>query len=169
MTENTIRQPSEFDALEKAREDELIFTLLERDPCAPDTIMHWCDLRRKNVIDLDDKEKRQISQAEQIAIEMKARQRGEDKAEVEGGKPLYSGVVHAPDEDAALMGKIRSELAEADFRATNAVERMQAALGADLIDEESLALVRNAAIAIHDTVLKLSPHRAALTKGSESA
>jgi hypothetical protein len=81
MPENTIQRPGEFDALEKARPDELIFTLLERDPCAPAAIAHWCDLRRKLALDIADEDKRrlelrQIAEAELIGMSKRERQKG---------------------------------------------------------------------------------------------
>ena len=81
MTENTKARPDRFDAFEKARENELIFTLLERDPCAPPSILHWCDLRRKIALEISDDDDRhaelaQITNAELIAFDMQARQKG---------------------------------------------------------------------------------------------
>lgn len=48
---STAATPGEYDALEKARPDEPLFTLLARDPAAPATVRFWVDRRRAALMD----------------------------------------------------------------------------------------------------------------------
>lgn len=50
MTIGTKAQPGQFDAFDKARDDEPIFTLLGRDECAPGAITEWARLRRMKAL-----------------------------------------------------------------------------------------------------------------------
>lgn len=126
---STKSRPSEFDALEKARDDEIMFPLLDRDPDAPATIHHWVYLRRQRAKSITDPEKmreelRQITEAEFIAFEMTARQKGQDSEEdaAPSKAPTYSGVVIEDKPIEKLMGKLRAELAEADYNLHEAIK-----------------------------------------------
>lgn len=173
MSENTLAKPGEFDALEKARPDELIFPLLGRDPCAPPTILHWCDLRRERARDIKDDDKRkdelrQITEAEFIAFTMRERQ---SAAEPGSATPLppqtYSGIVVERTELDDLMPKLRSEMAEADYHATNALELARRAHELGAIDDAQLGHIVDIARVAHAMALDLSPHRAALLAEGE--
>jgi hypothetical protein len=166
MSENTLAKPGEFDALEKARPDELIFPLLERDPCAPPTIRFWVDLRRRRALgeieDIDalKDELRQCTEAEFIAIEMERRRKGE-VAEVAETRASYSGEAVAKPLADDLMGKLRARLGEADYHAHEAIDLMQQIVtaGGELphsIGDELAA----AAATLHRIALELSPYRA---------
>lgn len=90
-------QPSRFDGFLKAAPGELIFTLLERDPCAPEAVLHWCDLRRKRARDefKGDELKAellQIMEAEEIAWEMQRRQKGHETQGEGAKRESYSGI-----------------------------------------------------------------------------
>lgn len=161
--------PGEFDAFEKARPDELIFTLLERDHASPPTILYWVDLRRKWAFKEYEgrpealaNELRQCSEAEMIAIEMISRQRG-GKAEKIKAPATYSGNVNPTAEMDGLMAKLRAMLGNADYHANLALEAMgeiaaldPAKLGAEV--SERLAVTIKT---LHEIALELSPHRAA--------
>lgn len=176
MTENTKARPGEFDALEKARPDELIFTLLERDPCAPPTIAHWCELRRQRAREIKDDDKRkdelrQITEAEFIGFAMLDRQKARTKGDEVEALPVqtYSGVVAERTELDDLLPKLRAELSEADYHTNNALElaRRIFALGDHGIDPFPIDLINHTALTIHSLALHLSPHRAALMAEAE--
>lgn len=172
MTESTINRPSQFDALEKARPDELIFTLLERDHCAPPTILHWCDLRRVIARELTDDAKRkaelqQITEAEFIAISMAARQKGSKAQADQMPKQTYSGNVQQRTAAEELMPRLRAELAEADYHTNNALELARQARELGLIDDVQLGHIGDCAHTIHVMALELSPHRARLMAEAE--
>jgi hypothetical protein len=174
MTENTKARPGEYDALEKARPDELIFTLLERDPCAPPTIHHWCELRRKRARDIKDDDKRkaelhQITEAEFIAFTMQDRQSASAKGDAIEALPAqtYSGIVVERTELDELLPKLRSELSEGDYHAANALELARRAHELGAIDDAQLGHITDAARVMHAMALDLSPHRAALMAEAE--
>lgn len=168
MTENTKARPGEFDALEKARPDELLFTLLERDPCAPPTIHHWCDLRRKCARDIKDYDKRreelrQITEAEFIAFAMQDRQR--DSSIRSDMIKLSPQAKRTGLDD--IMIKLRAELSEADYHANNALELACRVHELGAIDDAQLGNIGDCARVIHAMALDLSPHRAALLSEKE--
>jgi hypothetical protein len=176
MTENTIDRPGEFDALEKARPGELIFTLLERDPCAPAVISFWCELRRKLALDIADEDKRrqelrQITEAELIGMSMLERQKGHQPgAEAPLERPAtYSGLTVERTAADEIMPKLRAELAEADYHLANAVELLPRALETDCIGEFLGDWIGKTASEAHHIALELSPHRAALLAESGPA
>ena len=165
MTENTKSHPGPFDALEKARPDELIFTLIERDPDAPATINFWCDLRRKRARSISDIEKRkaelrQISEAEFIGIEMQERQAGKGEERPPEAKQLYSGQEVKRDANADALGLYRAKIAEADYFVKEALD---AATG--LIDGSDLGDLQRIANELHELSLKASPFRAGMQGG----
>jgi len=174
MTENTKSRPGEFDALEKARPDELIFTLLERDPCAPPTIHHWCELRRKRARDIKDDEKRkdelrQITEAEFIAFAMGDRQKERGDGEAVEALPVqtYSGNVIEATELDDLLPKLRAEMSETDYHVNNSLELARRAHELGAIDDAQLGHITDCARVIHAMALELSPHRAALMAEAE--
>ncbi len=174
MAENTIEHPGEFDALEKARPDELIFTLLERDPCAPAAIAHWCELRRKRALDIPDEEKRrqelrQITEAELIGMSMLERQKGQQQAAEAppAAASTYSGLSVERTAADEILPKLRAEIAEADYHLGNARELLDAAVKAGAISEFMSDCIRIAARDTHDFALHLSPHRAQLLAEGE--
>lgn len=169
---STKETPGEFDAFEKARPDELIFTLLERDPDAPPAIMFWVDRRRTRAIksrmeedsrpDALANELRQCSEAEMIAIEMISRQRG-GKAEKVKSATTYSGNVNPAAEMDGLMAKLRAMLGNADYHANLALETMAeiAALDPAKLTAEITERLGSTIKTLHHIALELSPHRAA--------
>lgn len=174
MTENTKARPGEFDALEKARPDELIFTLLERDPCAPPTIAHWCELRRQRARDIKDDDKRkdelrQITEAEFIGFAMQDRQKARTKGDEVEALPVqtYSGIVAERTEIDDLLPKLRAELSEADYHANNVLELARRAHELGAIDDAQLGHIGDCARVMHAMALELSPHRAALLAEAE--
>jgi hypothetical protein len=172
MLENTKSHPGEFDALEKARPDELIFTLLERDPCAPPAIMHWCEMRRKAALEITDEEKRraelyQITEAEFIAMSMLERQRGHAQPAEAAPTSTYSGLSVEKTAAEQILPKVRAELADAAYHLGNAAELLPQALEAGAISESQAGEIRAAARHSHTLSLKLSPHRAELLAESE--
>lgn len=168
---STKEHPGEFDAFEKAKPDELIFTLLERDPDAPPTILHWVDRRRTRAFATYEAETMpealrnellQCTEAEMIAIEMLSRQGG-GKAEKIKAPATYSGNANPTAEMDGLMAKLRSQLGNADYHANLARETMAeiAALDPGKIGAEIAARLEGAIHTMHLTALELSPHRAA--------
>lgn len=169
MTENTIDRPGEFDALEKARPGELIFTLLERDPCAPAVISFWCELRRKLELEIPDEEKRrqelrQITEAELIGMSMLERQKGHQPgAEAPLERPAtYSGLTVERTAADEILPKLRAEISEADYHLANGLELAEKALIQSVLDKQAASEIQYCAIMIHKVALWLSPHRAAL-------
>lgn len=174
MTENTIDRPGEFDALEKARPGELIFTLLERDPCAPAVISFWCELRRKLALDIADEDKRrqelrQITEAELIGMSMLERQKGhQPSAEAPLERPAtYSGLTVERTAADEILPKLRAELAEADYHLANALELLPRAVETEVIGEFLADCIKATARDAHHSALELSPHRAALLAEQE--
>lgn len=168
MTENSRRRPDRYDAFEKAREDELIFTLLERDPCAPPSILHWCDLRRADALNIEDDEDRraelsQISNAEMIAFDMQARQKGH--IEVKQGRAMYAGSVAETNHLSDALGSLRSSMAEADFHAHEALEAIGKSINLDSenshpeIDEQMRRAIKSLADGLHEIAMRLSKRR----------
>lgn len=176
MADNTLSRPGEFDALEKARPDELLFPLLERDPDAPPTILFWVSRRRARafasadlaVIDssnMPDKladELRQCAEAEQIAIEMLSRQKG-GKAEAIAKATSYSGNTRPEAEIEGKMTRLRGKLGDCDYHGHEALPILAEiiALAPDHIEPRVAAEIEAAIGTIHRCVLELSPHRAA--------
>ncbi len=172
MSENTLNKPGEFDALEKAKPDELLFALLERDPCAPPTILHWADLRRTMARKLNDPDKReaelrQCMEAEMIAFEMESRQRGQaPRTEI---KQTYSGVVPSGTESDVLMPKLRNLISNADALVHEAIE-VYSRLGEidpGRLNPFQLVELSDAGEAIHHISMALIPNRAALLAEAE--
>ena len=163
MSGNTKGRPGEFDAFEKARPDELIFTLLERDPDAPPVIFHWCDLRRARSRQIPDVEKRvaelkQISEAEFIGIEMQERRKTKGaEAPPTETKALYNGPAIEKNEGEQALAKYRAMLSEADFFAHEALE-----LATGRVDGAELGRLQALAEEIHELAITNSPHRAAI-------
>lgn len=172
MAENTLARPGEFDALEKAKPHELIFPLLERDLDAPPAIIYWCGLRRKRVLSsildggLTDEmrdELRQIGEAELIALEMTARQRGEQAAETT--TKTYSGNVDPDAELNRQLAKLRNHLGNADYHAHEAISIIVdiLKLGREGVLPHSIGdELAAAAAVIHAIALEMTPHRRAL-------
>lgn len=172
MAKNTKTRPDQFDGHLKARPDEITFTLLERDACAPPTILHWVQLRREAAIKIEDEEARkaelrQITNAEEIAFEMQARLSGhhEIKPEEAVGE-TYSGlsVERNPIED--LIGEMRAAIREADYYAKIAEEKLAELIGMDgandlaHFDEQLLRATRSAQGAIHEIAMRMTNTRA---------
>lgn len=167
MEGNTLAKPGRFDALEKLDPDALFFPLVEHDLDAPPTIFYWVDRRRKRSYEITDPEKlkaelQQCTDAEMIAIEMIARQKGQNEPAKAGPAQTYSGIVREKLPIDELMIRLRAELGEADFHAHNALE-----LGHNkgqpefALDSLQYARLAEAARLIHALALELSPHRAA--------
>lgn len=166
MIENTLERPGEFDALEKARPDELIFPLLERDPCAPPTIHHWVALRREKAREITDPDKlkaelMQCTEAEFIAFEMASRQRG-GQAEAVETRASYSGRATERSVVEVLMSKARARLGEADFHASESLDllRQLAEHEAEHVAPELIEEAAKAQATLHRIALTLSPYRA---------
>lgn len=167
MSENTLERPGEFDALEKARPDELIFPLLERDPDAPPVIRFWVDRRRKRALaeieDMDalKAELMQCTEAEFIAFEMERRRKGE-AVEVAATRASYSGEAVARPATDDLMTKLRSRVAEADYEANEALNLIAEIVAVDpeLITPTLRQNLDQAQATIHRIALTLSPYRA---------
>jgi hypothetical protein len=132
---NTIDQPGPFDAIAKARPGEPIFTLLGRDPCAPECVLQWARANRERVLRADpaladDKrmaELLQSAEAEEIAFNMDEYRKGFVPVEAETEKVGYGGyrpgaeMLKAIDRDDKLTAASRA-LAEADAQIVNALE-----------------------------------------------
>ena len=136
---STKTEPGPFDALEKARDDEPLFTLLGRDPDAPATIHHWVDLRRTRARKLwqDDPEAGraeliQCSEAEMVAWSMDDWRKGEPEqfARVPQRATYAGGTVSAAElDEAGRKGKIAEavrHLREAAFHASEARDKLAA-------------------------------------------
>jgi len=107
---STLATPGPFDALSKAEDDEPIFPLLGRDPCAPATITEWCRLRRNRAYKLyGDKldetsrntlhaELFQASEAEVMALRMSAWRTRTEPAAEDPSKPTYNEIVKSTEE-----------------------------------------------------------------------
>lgn len=118
--------PGVFDALEKAKPDEPIFTLLARDELAPKLVQSWCDEKRKLVMaTVTDREKaeaelRQVSEAERIVWAMIDWQRGYHEEEVP--TESYSG--YSLSTEAKVAEDRQKLLVECARRIDNAVAEL---------------------------------------------
>lgn len=122
VASSTKESPGPYDALGKALPGEPIFPLKASDPDAPDTILHWADLRRRRARRIDQPEVRraelaQCSNAEACAWEFedwRKREIGEAAEEPQTVRVNYSGVKKSAAElDAAERFKaIRTAVAE---------------------------------------------------------
>lgn len=79
---NTKERPSAFDGFAKAAPDELLFTLLERDPLFIERVLLRAEKMRTAARKIEDKDKRaeklrQCNEAEEVAWEAQRRRKGE--------------------------------------------------------------------------------------------
>lgn len=166
MTDHTKARPDRFDAHDKARPDEITFTLLERDPCAPSTILHWVQLRRDAALQIENEddrreELRQITNAEMIAFEMQSRLKG-DAPIIDDGKSLYSGLKVERDPVQDAIGEMRSAIREADYQAKLAEEKLAALLqmeganGHPQFDDQLLRAARSVSAGVHEIAMRMS-------------
>lgn len=160
-------QPSRFDGFLKAAPGELIFTLLERDPCAPPAILHWCDLRRVRARkELKGKalkaELTQINEAEEIAWEMQRRQKEQPAQEEAPKRQSYSGVVI--DRDNAW----REQIARGVSLLHNAVADIADARvifgELKLLDKDDKAMLDSAMNIARDIAVERSPKHASFAE-----
>lgn len=175
MMDNTKARPGEFDALEKARPDELIFTLLERDPDAPPAILFWVQRRRDRArAEIKDKDKlkaelMQCTEAEFIAMEMESRQRG-GEAEAVDTRATYGGATVEKSIVEILLSKLRALMSEADYYAHEALEivnEIRREGGTERLPHSLGDELAAAAATVHSLALDLSPHRAQYLAESE--
>ena len=167
--EATKAHPGPFDAFDKAEPDELIFTLLERDPVAPETILHWVDLTRRwareNLKDEDKLKAKliQCTEAEFIAYRMRDRQQGKEGRHAPAIRAKYSGQTGAEElEEIKLKDqakRLTTLLAEAAYSAGLAVEHMREHHGADPEMAEDLGKLQEAQAVIRMLSMRYSPHR----------
>lgn len=176
---STKETPGPFDALVKAEDDEPIFTLLGRDPCAPATITEWTRLRRRAALSqfMDRSSKRaqtalqaelvQCAHAEGVAFAMESYRAGLGEAEAAKPMPTYSGNKKTETElaeakrAADINGAVRS-LREAAYHICNAKDAF-AALGADPV---LIARLGDMLITVNAAADDQTPHRAATGESS---
>lgn len=160
-------QPSRFDGFLKAKEGELIFTLLERDKDAPPAILHWCELRRTRARkelkgDALKAELAQISEAEEIAWEMQRRQKGHDAQSEAVKRESYSGV--NLDADNAW----REQMAQGVALLHNAVADMGDAAkifdNLGLLDRDDRQMIASAMNSARDIAVERSPKHASFAE-----
>ena len=104
---STKKNPGEFDGMERALDDEPVFTLRAHDILAYRLVMFWVKLKRRLVLrsDLPEEKQRkeliQCREAEEIAFAMKEWRAGMIPAKVRDDKPVrptYSGNTDDPAE-----------------------------------------------------------------------
>lgn len=127
---NTLVSPSEFDALNKLRENEPYFLLLGRDRIAPGLVAEWADRNRRkalaefeeHLIDRDklQHELRQSTDAEMIACSMRSYKAGYD-ADLATGQGQLSYTGHELPEETAQRDRVQSAKVHAIRAITNAV------------------------------------------------
>lgn len=120
---NTIDAPGPYDALEKAKPGEPMFTLLGHDPCAPATITEWCRLRRNLALkqygegaaatdkELLAAELRQCANAEEVALEFEEWRNMKEAPSAAGGRATYNAVIKSAEELAEADRRTRREAA----------------------------------------------------------
>ncbi|MGL5735484.1 MAG: hypothetical protein ACRCYS_11510 [Beijerinckiaceae bacterium] len=134
---STKAEPGPFDAMEKARDDEPVFTLLGRDPDAPDTIKAWVERRRKRLLQeggaQDEETIRgeliQCTEAETIAWAMNNWRKGKSEEPAVMERVGYSGISLSPsdaDTKAHALRALHADLCEAAFYTNNAIEKLAA-------------------------------------------
>lgn len=170
---STKEHPSPFDGMEKAAPDEPVFTLIARDPDAPDTVRHWAYIRRKrissDIIDLGSAEVpedllndlRRCLEAEDIAEEMDAWSKGGHAEELVARAVPYNGLQTISDRDVAiaqLKEKISSAMKEADYHVAAAIEAF-GLLPTSELDELCLQEVQKIHQRVHQLALSLVPKR----------
>lgn len=155
-----------------ARDDEPIFTLLGRDPCAPGAITQWAHLRRNRAFrllyagsaELQD-ELRKCAEAEAIAFSMEAYRTGVDETPSTESQPYSGDSVEQRNHNQQIADCVVS-LREAAFHTNNALERL-AALGIDSLaihranDKPGIPVfgLADALDTIHDADKAIAPKR----------
>lgn len=160
-------QPSRFDGFLKAAPGELIFTLLERDPCAPPAILHWCDLRRTRArAELKGKalkhELAQIGEAEEIAWEMQRRQNEQPEQDEAPKRASYSGV--KIDKDNAWREQMANGV-RLLHNATASISEAKDIFGKlKLLDSDDKVSLDSAATIARDIAVERSPKHASFAE-----
>ncbi len=109
---STKERPGSYDAIETAKPGEPLFPIQGGDPFGPPTVLHWARLAREaGEAEADEKRSakllRKATDAEQVAWDMQAYQRGH-AAQSEAVKPSsYTGHEIVLDETADLARKVR--------------------------------------------------------------
>jgi hypothetical protein len=154
---STRDRPGEYDALETAKPDEIIFVLQGGDPFAPPTVTHWAELARAAGMAEEDPVKaakllKKAGAAETVAWAMKDYQRGE----------IAAGRAVSADRDAGLDGSDRqATLARGADRTYNAIAEMNdlAAALVELGEGTAASPLRDAVAALRVGVELFEPRR----------
>lgn len=159
-------QPSRFDGFLKAEPGELIFTLLERDPCAPAAILHWCDLRRTRARDQfkgeDLKaELLQIMEAEDLAWKMQARQKNHVEQEAPK-RETYSGV--KLDDDNAWREQMARGVSLLHNATADIAEAKTIFDELELLDIDDVVMLDSAMNSARDIAVERSPKHASFAE-----
>lgn len=134
---STAEEPGPYDALQKARPGEPIFTLLGRDIHAPGTVLHWVDLARADALLIDDPERRRnelgkCTEAEMVACDMLRYRKDEPEHDTfTRQRATYAGTVHDAEHmdevarKAAIAGHV-AQLREAAYFVSEALAGLDA-------------------------------------------
>jgi hypothetical protein len=154
-------RPGSYDAIESAKPGEPLFPIQGGDPFGPPTVLHWVQLCRKaGLAATDEKEAerllRKATDAEQVAWEMQAYQRGHP--EVEARRATYHDVATTVHAEADDVRKLREAMIHGASRLHNVVAeaatvvetlaRFRTHPGARVEIREALALLKLAALRI---------------------
>jgi hypothetical protein len=135
---STKTTPSPFDGLAKAEPDEPIFTLVGRDPDAPEAITHWVDTRRRRLLTGDPVDPAvlrlelvQLTEAEMVAFEFKRWRLGHADEDTKSTKRASYNAIERTTEQLDALAKaetlsvIDRHLREAAYHAQLAFELLQ--------------------------------------------
>lgn len=160
-------QPSRFDGFLKAKEGELIFTLLERDKDAPPAILHWCELRRTRARkELKGKalkaELAQINEAEEIAWEMQRRQKDQPAQDEAPKRQSYSGVT--VDKNNAWRESMAKGVTLLHNATADIAEAKEVFTALDLLDKDDRVSLDSAMNIARDIAVERSPKHASFAE-----
>lgn len=164
---STKSHPSPYDGFAKAEPDELIFTLIERDTCAPGAILAWVDLRRAWARENCkgeklDAEMRQCTEAEFLAFAMRDRQKGMAEKHEGPARVSYDGTRDNSGEEwreTLSLATQNLRNAAADIRdATEAFEKLE------LLDNDDRVMLQSALNIVNQIASEREPKRASFSE-----
>jgi hypothetical protein len=149
---------------EKAAPDELIFTLLERDPLFEELVIEWAAKTRRLALDNPDEDKRreklrQCNEAEAIAWSARERRLGEE--EVAELRASYSDEPREIERWRIDISKGTQHLRDAAYginEATQVFERLE------LLDADDRAMLASAQQMVNDIASEREPKRASFSE-----
>lgn len=157
---STKDRPGSYDAIQTAKPNEPLFPIQGGDPFGPPTVLHWVSLCRRAGMEEEDPKRaehllQKATDAEQVAWQMQAYQRGQEPVEGERARYNDTGPLVAEANDARKMrearirgaGRLHDSLARAQ-EVAEALATMHACPEAEVKIREAVQLLREAALVV---------------------